>query len=586
MIVIENIILSSIGLLFGVLLGLLFGYLFTLRMGIRSFNFYINAFLELMVIATIGILFTIQFAGGSIIEASQARKTVELTSEMYKSKRRQLVHKFFTSKETLLFIAGIITAGIGIIGCLIVKSNLYRLTDEYFNYILYYSKMLLFQILIILGVVLLLSSLLIVFSRFIILLWRCLGEWFWKRRKNYFTLALKQLSVNSKDYQKTILVMFAICLCVTPGLIVTKSTNNHLQVEANFGIGLCDLLITGWDGENTTILQNISTINGVELCTEVEFLTVRWTAQGYEVTILNIFNTTAFTEVISPNFPDELVTYNLEDIAQLTTNMSYMMSAEYAHKERYDRGRIYTSSDIIDPAEEPNNMMYINKFDTFPLVEQPATYFNIYHEKRYSLVMSNLTVSQLKEKFEGESNDELYYILVNISPDANQTAIITEIENVSSSLAVETFEERLQILQLSINDFQQSFFIIIMILASILLIFFGFVTAKDIYSQRLRITESKYNSGAKRSQIWGNFSIEFLVIISVPVFLSMLLTSILSYTVLGSLLGLPQVYKVFVPWLPWWLMGVIILMCVLVAFCGWLFEMIRHVNRYQPVKQE
>ncbi len=381
--------------------------------------------------------------------------------------------------------------------------------------------------------------------------------------------------------------MFIIGLCITPGFIVSKSAGDHLKHEANLAVGCCDILIQGWNGKNQEILGNISAIDDIELSTEVELITLRETRIGYTIQILNIFNVSHFVEISSDNFPNEIVDYSQDDIAQLNTNMSFLMDSRYARRERYDRGKIYTSSDITDPNEELYNLTYINKFDVFPLLHQASSnYFTFLQGESYNLVMSNLTASQLMKKLEGDSYDREYYILANVSLTANNAAIIEEIEGFSSSLSVITYEEKLQTLQLEVNEFQIPFFYIITALAIFALLLFGYLTAKNIYNQRLRIIESEYKVGAKRIQIWGNFSIEFLFVIIIPLITSILITTISLHGAFGFLLKMPQTYKEFLPWLPVWLMCLIPLLSIVVIFCGWLLEMIHQVNKYKPVRQE
>jgi len=587
---VENIIVSSSGMLFGVLLGTLIGYFFTLGMGTTSFGFYLNAFLEPVVFVAIFAFSTMIFIGGFIIEVRFAKRTAQLTSDIFKSKRKKPLRKFFTSIETILILIGTITIGIGFTGWFICLVN--SLISSY----TVLSLELIFMFFIIIGGSLILVSILLILSRLVMILWRFIGNQIWKKRKNYFTLALKQLSIYSKDFQRAILAMFMICLCVVPGLILIKSVDDHLETEANLAMGFSDLMIQGWNGNNFQIPENISSINGVELCTGVEVITLRdlsnirasdYYDRVFDVDILNIYNVSEFVAIISSHFPNKME-YSLEDISQLESNMTYMMSSKYAHKEKYDRGKIYSSSKITDPLEESYDMVFVNKFDCFPLLPyKPYNYFVSLKEENYNLVMSNLTASQIKSKLDSftlVNND--HYILAQISPTANKTAIIEVIENMPFSLSIITYEESLDFLQPGINKFSAGFFVVITIIASFMLLLFGFLTARNIATQRLRIIDSEYQVGAKNYQIWGNFSIEFFLVVFIPLIISMLIASILLYDVFSFLLDIPQNFKEFVPWLPVWLMGLILLFCLTVVFCGWLLEMINRVNKYKPVRQE
>lgn len=593
---VENIIIASLGLIFGVLLGTLFGYFFTLGLGNMIFESYLNAFLEPVVFVAIIVFFTAIFVGGFVIELRFAKRTVQLTSEIFKSKRKKPIRKFFTSIETLLILLGAIILVIGFTGMFLLQAfyleNVYA--SNKFEII---SLELIFMFLTVIGGSLIFISIFLILSRLVVILWRFIGEQIWKRRKNYFTLALKQLSIYSKDYQRIILAMFMICLCVIPGLILVKSVDDHLVTEANLAVGFSDLMIDTGGNNNFQIIENISSIDEVELCTGVEVITltersnIRATNSNdrvFSVDILNIYNVSEFVTVISTNFPNKME-YSLEDISQLETSMTYMMSSKFAHKEKYDRGRVYKSSKIAYPDEEPLNLTYVNKFACFPLLPiKPYNYFISLRTERYNLVMSNLTSSQLLDRVNFPTSIQSdYYILVKISPTANKTAISETIENLPFSLSVKTCEEQLNSLQLGeVNKFKEALLVIITIIASFAILLFGFLTARNIYTQRLRIIESEYQVGAKNYQIWGNFSIELFLVILIPLLVSVLITSILLYEIYRFLLDIPQISKEFVPWLPVWLVGLILLFCLIVVFCGWLPKMITRVNKYKPARQE
>lgn len=591
----ENLLVSLIGLLFGVSLGVLIGYFLTLGLDNTINGFYLTAFLEPVVSVAIIVFFIIIFISGFIIEVTFAKRTLQLTSEFFKSKRKKPILKFFTSIETLLIIIGAIILTIGFVS-LGIGRTFYL--DTNFDYTIeMISTELVFMFLIVIGGLLIFISLFLILSRLLIVFWRFIGEQTWKRRKNYFTLALKQLSVYRKDYQRIILAMFMICLCITPGLILTKSIDEHLVTEANLAVGFSDLLIQGWNGYNYTVIENISSISGVEQITEVEVITLRDTSiirqrnsedRFFWVDILNIYNISEFVAVISSNFPDK-IEYSLDDISQLETNMSYMMSSKFAHKEKYDRGRIYSSSKIAYPDKKPYNMTFINKFDYFPLLPYIATSLSYsIRSERYNLVLSNLTTSKLLKRVNPYTTiRRQFYILTKISPTANITAIDEAIEDLPFSLSVKTYEEELNSLQLGeINEFKETFLIIITIMTSLAIFLFGFLTARNIYTQRLRIIESDYQVGAKNYQIWGNFSIELLLVILIPLFVSMTIASILLYEIYCLLFDIPQIFKEFIPWLPAWLIVLILLFCLIVVFCGWLPKMITRINKYKPARQE
>ncbi|HUT81335.1 MAG TPA: FtsX-like permease family protein [Candidatus Bathyarchaeia archaeon] len=586
----ENLITASIGLFPGVLLGALIGYaISSLGFDILNVGSYSNAFLEPTVYITILALFLFIFIGGFITETLFARRTVRLTSEIFKSKRKKYIRRLFTSIESLLLITGIITLVIGFLGW-------WYIPDSYYIVLAVLTLLSAFVFLMIIGILFTLASLFLILSRLIVIFWRYVGEKVWQRRKNYFTLALKQLSIYGKDYKKVIFVMLLICLCISPGLVLMKSSNNHLEMESNLSVGFSDILIQSWVDNNTILMENISVIPGVDLITKVEVIKIRELGNVrttnpddkiFDVDVLNINNVSEFIEIISPNFPDQCK-YTLADISKLDTNMTYMMSSKFAKKENYDKDKIYSSSKITSSSFESYNMSFINKFDYFPLLPYKSYSFleNLLVDK-YNLVMSNLTYSQLMYKF-----DELTfvknntYILAKITPTANKTLLVTEIENLPYHIRVTTFEDEFNALNLEMNKFVFVYLIIITIISFSLIFFYGFLVARNVYKQRMRIIESEYNVGVNKHQIWLNFSIELLLVTIIPLFISAIISSILLYTIYDYFLDIPQTYKNFVPWLPVWFIVLIILVCLITILFGWLVEMWQQFHKYTPVRQE
>jgi len=588
--IIENSITTSIGAVIGVSLGLIFGFVISsFGLDIPNKGSFFNAFLEPTVYSTILALFSFIIIGGFITETHFAKKTVQLTSEIYKLKRKKYIQRLFTSLESLLLISGIITLVIGFLGWIYIP-------DSSYVSLTVLQLLGVFLFLLIIGVLFTLASVFLIVSRLVVIFWRYVGEKVWQRRKNYFTLAIKQLSIYSKDYKKVIFVMLLISLCISPGLVLKKSLNDHLVMEANLKAGFSDILVQSEVYNNTILMENISAIPGIDLITKVEKIkilelgnvkTTNPDDKIFDVDILNIINVAEFIEIISSNFPDSCK-YTLADISMLDSDMTYMMSSKFAKKEGYDKSEIYSSSKITSPDFDSYNMIFINKFDYFPLLPYKSYRFleNLLEEK-YNLVMSNLTYSQLMDKFdETASVRTTNYILVKIAPTANKSLIVNEIKNLPYTIHVTTFEDELNAMKLEVNNFAFVYLLIITITSFSLIFFYGFLVARNVYKQRMRIIESEYNVGVNKHQIWLNFSIELFLVTIIPLFISAIVSSILLYTIYDYFLDIPQAYKNFVPWLPVWFILLIILFCLITILSGWLFEMWHQFHKYKSVRQE
>lgn len=584
----ENLITASIGFFAGVPLGILIGFaISSFSLDVTPINLYFTAFLEPTVSLILLALFLLLLIGGFVTETVFAKRTVQLTSEIFKSKRKKFIRRLFTSVESLFLISGVITIVVGLLSWLYISSSYYAIST--FIVLLNISL-----VLMIIGILLTITSLFLILSRLLVFLCRYVGKKIWQRRKSYFTLALKQLSIYSNDYKRAIFAMLLISLCVSPGLVMTKSSNDHLEMEANLKVGFSDVIIQTWADNNAMLMENISTITDVDLLTKVEVVTIRLgnvratsSEKAFYVDILNIYNVTDFIDIISANFPDSCK-YTLADIAKLETNMTYMMSSKYAQRKNYDKKALYTSSEITSSNEDSYDMTFINKFDCFPLLPYKSTNFlERVVEDRYNLVMSNLTFSQLRYKFgysTSVSNDT--YILVRTTSTANNTLIANEIKNLPYDIHVTTFEDELSALNLTMNKFAFDFLIVVTIITFILVIFYGFLTARNIYKQKMRIVETEYNVGARKYQILFNFSIELLLALIVPLVISIITSSTLLYTVYDYFFSIPQSYKKFVPWLPVWFIVLILLFCLVSISIGWLLELWNQFHRYRPARQE
>ncbi len=584
MLFLENLLVSTIGLTAGFSLGLLFGYFASIGMGSTNFGNYFTVLAEPVIIVAVVALFVALSFVGFIIENSLAKKSAQTTAEMYKRKRRKFIRKVFSTQEFIILMPGLVLIAIGYVG-MMFSFMFYMLPGRIFE-----SLQVTFMFLMSVGALLVISSIFILFSRIVRLLWQAIGKFSWKKRKSYFTLSLKHLSIYNTNYTRSILAMFMICLAITPGLIVKRSVNEHVPLETNLTMGYSDILVSKWDIQNQQIIGNISDIEGVELVTGVTTMSLfdsneyQRFERGFDITILSIHNVSEYKQIINQSILEK-THYSIEDIEQLENNMTFMMSTKFAKEKKYDEHEIFLSTKFTSPTYEPYEMIYVNSFDYFPLLRRQSTNFYSRYYDRYSLVVSNLTLSQLIPKLSYSTNAYGdHNLLVKISDTGNATVICETIESFGLSTVIK--DELEQSMFLQIDDFFIVFFVIIAIIAMLALVFFGYITAKNIYAYRLRIIESEYQVGAQRKQIWGSFTIEFALIIFIPLIISTVVNSLLVNSVLGTLLNVKENFTKFDPWLPFWLTLLIIILCLVLIISGWIVEIIHRVNKYRPIKQE
>ncbi|MFW9923264.1 MAG: FtsX-like permease family protein [Candidatus Thorarchaeota archaeon] len=585
MILFEKLLVTTIGFFVGLFLGNIIGYFIFMGMGNFNIGIYLSALIEPTVIIALVVLFILLFLGSFLLENNLIKKAAQTTPEIYKRKRRKILKKIFTTQEIITLIPGILLAGIGFTAIYFIPSAIIGLPA--FNY---EALLLIFIFITAIGMLFILTSIFLLLARLICGLWQILGNIIWKKSKSYLTLSLKHLAVYNKDYTRVILAIFIVGLAITPGLIVHKTVNDYIPVEASLAVGCSDILVNNWNN-NFTMLDEITNYPGIEKVTSVTLFELyednfdHHFPNAFNVRILSINNITEFLETVDTKI-FEKAKYSISDIKALENEMNFLMNEQYAKEEHYDKGKVFYSSNFLDTTNGTYQMNYVNKYDFFPLMEKfySSIYYSYY--KHYGLIVSNLTASKLLPK----KSDSTWLthsskILIKTTPTANITLIREKIFQ-DYGLHSQIPSEIEEMLMLQKNDSIMNFFVIISIISSISLIFFGYITAKNIYFQRLRIIESEYQVGAKKKQIWGNFTVEFLFIILIPQILTMILTVITLNFVLQFLLTIESNFKEFKPWLPWWLIIIIIIFCLVTITSGWSIEMIYQTSKYRPIRQE
>ena len=582
----ENLTISSVSFLGGSILGFFIGYFVFLGMGNTSFSDYSLSIVEPVIFIVLVALYLTLFITGFLLENSLAKKTEKLTAVRYKKERKKKwIRRIFTAQETLMFLPGIGFIAVGLTGQFILP----LFPIDYMNNIIQQFQ-LAFMFLMAIGGLFILSSVFMLLARFITMFWSFLGKRVWKTTKSYFTLTLKHLSIYSRNYQRIILVVFMIGLGITPGLILKKSVNVHTSIEAKLSTGYSDLFIPNWQPYYEPIIENITNTEGVEKVAKLSIYHLtdygQWEtySRDFIITIASIHNTTNFLQAVDSELFNH-TTYTKDDILELQTNMTYMMDTKYVKEHNYDKGENFTTAFITTTAT-PYNMTYVNSFDIFPVV--PRT--NLYNFGRWFETFSMVTCEVTARQILNHTDLSTYinynhYLLLKLSNDANITQVRTDLMT-NYGLPAYTSEEVETQIKADISTFGLNYFTIATIVTIFIAIFYGFITARNIYNERLRIIESEYQIGAKKRQIWAGFTVELILIIIIPLALSFAVTIPILNSVSASLLDVQQIYLKFKPWLPWWLTIIIILLCYMTLVGGWLMEMIPSVRKYRPIKQE
>ena len=587
MILLENIIIAGSSIITGFVAGTFIGYLFSLALGNKNFGIYLAALGEPLILTLLFTLFLLLFIGGFMIENSLAKKSVKLVSEQYKQKRKKLFRRILSTPEVILLLIGILVIAIGMTGLYFEPFIDYTMVG--YNYM---SILVTFLFLAALGALFLIISLFQLLTRLINLLWKFMGNKSWNNVKSFFTLSLKHLAIYTKNYQRTVLAMFIIGLGITPGLIANKSINNQIFLESNISVGCADILVSNYNPYDEDAFRNISKMEGVKAVTPVstvhlDYYYWEWEAAdiGLDIDWLVIYNVSEFNQIIDHE-PLKDSNIDSEDILALEENMTYIMSKKYVKEEGYSKKNNFTTSILAETQNKVYTLEYIEAFDYFPLLTRSDYFFFNSRYDIFSIVTSNETFSQILNSTDKDIWIRNYnYLLIQTTETANITKIREDIA-IGFGLPTKTSEDVAEDLERNISVFEKNFLVLVTIVTILATMFFGIITAQNIYYQRLRIIESEYQIGAKRYQIWGSFTIELVFIVLLPILISMAITVPILYVAGGVLLNLEQTYVRFKPWLPWWIIISIILFTLVILVSSWLLEIIILVRKYRPIKQE
>ncbi|MHA1364896.1 MAG: hypothetical protein ACTSP5_00595, partial [Candidatus Heimdallarchaeota archaeon] len=548
---------------------------------------YFAALRQAIIMVSLIILFVILTLLKFGYDVIQTRKVMITTATQYMSKRRKILRKIFSVPEVTSLLPGALLTTIGILFLSILSY------DDFSNGTGMIQIIFLSYFIAAFGILLLLISVFLLLGRLIDLIWRAIGKSSWKNRKSYFTLALKHLSISGKNYKRTMLAVFVFGLGVIPGLIVTRSIALHTPIEANLTTGCSDILIDDWQ-LGSQLKSNISNIDGVVYSAEVNILELTFISAGqenehYGIRFLVLQNITEYLNVVDFTLLTE-DGYSINDITMLETDLTYLMSRKYAQRNDYDKGVIFNTREITDEIYQPLDLIYVNDFSYYPLLTRPDLRTNpedsyFFNQPTKSDLVVSKTTAGLILNTTSKQIESTGYLLIKTETTANKTKIQEELSNQFGYKSI-TPEQIQQTIIERINKFTKMFLIATSILTSLAIILFGTVNAISIYKQRLRIIEPEIRVGAKRRLIWGNFTIELMIIVLLPMIISIGVAIPIVNAFSGYLLNITDSYIKFTPWQPWWVLLLIAIGGLVLLTIGWLVGIIPRINNYRAVKQE
>ena len=242
-----------------------------------------------------------------------------------------------------------------------------------------------------------------------------------------------------------------------------------------------------------------------------------------------------------------------------------------------------TSADVLGHSIYDYPLEYINYFDFFPAAISRANQYSEDTTRSYNLVTNIDTANNLKFNNDRADLKEEKSILVKAAEGSNLTYIKNEIRklqlNVYDIHDIDGYS----------NDYFTKFITFTLIMNSIavgiIILMFGFTTAKNIFDQRMRLLETYYRIGINKTQIWLGYQFEIFLVSSLPVLLSVPISMKLVEFLSKYLLRYAIEFHIFDLDFSWWLILVAILVEMLFLFIGWNSLLYFNIQKYKPVKQ-
>jgi hypothetical protein len=392
--------------------------------------------------------------------------------------------------------------------------------------------------------------------------------------------------VNKKSYQLAILGALFFGLVVIPGITIDRSIDSHLQKEAELIMGSTTLVIPHWvdpDDEFDYLLTNITEI---ESFTEVSVYVIEDTRfedfdNAFEITLVGLEDPRNFTKIIDTTLINS-TKLSVSDIISLENDSKILLDKKHAKNQNIEPGDFYQTNHFT---QYNNNLSLINTYEFFPLMPLPKKPIFTSYLDIFTIVCNRQTIRDIAGSIflDTDIKTENMKLIKTVNE-----SVIPLVEQKLTELNYTTlnYNEVFDNLYSQVNDFSKNNLRFFILLSSLSLIFIGFYTGVSIFEERGRIMDSFYRTGAIRRQILGIFSIEVILINSIPILITMITSIPLIQFIASYYLGIPSNYYPFRPGTPWWLFILLFLMGIVLSLIGWFIALVPAIYRYKPEKQE
>ncbi|MFW9924533.1 MAG: FtsX-like permease family protein, partial [Candidatus Thorarchaeota archaeon] len=331
LIFLENLLISTISLIFGFLIGLGISAAFTSNIENKPPDFYSYFIQEPLLLFCYGGFLLSFFVLSFYIQNNIAKSATQPIAAEYIRKRGKIRQLFSTNEFRIFLIAFIFS---------IISISLYLLyfflgpkVNVFSN--LSFHTFTIFMIMF--SVAFLITFVFLIFTRVINLFWTLVSENLWKKRINIFTLTLKHISMNKNSYQLAVLTSLIFGLLILPGIAMDVSIQTNLTKEANLTNGCSTIAILDWVDPEDKIEAKLLLIPEIVNFTEAVLYKVENLNEynnypkAFTINMLAIYDPATFLDIIDA---DQLKQSNVDfdDIKQLENDMAIFLDNKYAKK--------------------------------------------------------------------------------------------------------------------------------------------------------------------------------------------------------------------------------------------------------------
>ena len=572
------------GTIMGIFFGMLFARVFQFDQGVvHSFTFLRNPLFLLFSIITFGGFFLMNY----LFKRNLLKKTTVTTAKIFSKKRKNIIKKIFTKTEATLAIPGLLLISTGLMG--MINIDYYHwVTVPNLVIFLYY----LFSLFLFVGACLTLIVCFIVCSKGLFKFLIYTNKKIWRRKKNRFTLALKNVVSFSKVYQRLLLGLFLIGISIIPGIILPSLIQKQNEENANLALGSTDLAINSWN-ENQTLRSAIENINGVRATTSIKQMELyhrdRTNAFGYNHIYIKllVINASEFVNTIDLERISTNNKYNIEDIKSLEKNLTFFIDSSCARKINLYKENVIEAEDLF-LTEENLKLTFVSDFTVFPAMERYMQ-VNInsldIRDIKVSLVFDLVTYNTLANSI-ANSDISSYQqrLLIRLDSTANITKIKEDIQT-NLGLKASSLEDAIVDMNDDVSQFSLRLLLIFVALSFVGVICFTILSSNSVYKEQINIVEINYRLGISRREIINSLLLELLLVTTIPLLLTVL-SSVPFIPLYALSLDVNQQYQLLDYWIPFWVLCIVFFVAIIIISITWVVSLYMQLRRYKTVKQE